>query len=164
MMRTPRRRWGRHEGDGDASKEMGTPRKRWGRHEGDGDATKEMGTPRRRWGCHEGDGDATKEMGTPRRRWGRHEGGQSADWNGRCGVCHTGQSMGFQHSAVEAGLFRSPMVSLLLLNAECWPTTHAVEGFLYPCLRRVTQRGSPDPLEDHRRRAEVVGVATSPHK
>ena len=43
--------------------------------------------------------------------------------------------------------------------------TDAVEGFICCCLCRVTriERGSPDPLEDHPSRAEVFGVAASPH-
>ena len=88
------------------------------------------------------------------------------------GVCHTGQSMGFQHSAVEAAVrnvVRSLVVFAMPYNAECWPmrknNTDALEGFIYRCLRRVTrlERGSPGPLEDHPSRAEVVGVAASPH-
>ena len=69
----------------------------------------------------------------------------------------------------KSGLFQSLVVSVLLYNAECWPmhknNTDAVEGFTYRCLRRVIRiaRGSPDPLEDKPSRAEVVGVAASPH-
>ena len=66
-------------------------------------------------------------------------------------------------------LFLSLVVSVLLYKAECWPmrkiNIDAVEGFFYRCLCRVTSimRGSPDPLEDYPSRAEVFGVAASPH-
>ena len=99
-------------------------------------------------------------------RWGHHEEGPAADWNGQCCVCHTGQRVGLK---LKSGLFRSLVMSVLLYNAECWPmcknNTDAVEGFIYSCLSRVArlERGSPGALKDHPSRAEVVGVAASPH-
>ena len=53
------------------------------------------------------------------------EGGPAADWNGQCGVCHTGQSMGFQHSAVEAEVRLVPVAVGVHAAVQCRVLAHA---------------------------------------
>ena len=47
------------------------------------------------------------------------------DWNSRCRVCHTGQSMGFQHSAVEAEVGIVPVTGGACAAVQCRELAHA---------------------------------------